>query len=308
MLKLVRNMLGMIDVKSRAGIVKWTYITKLHEIQEQFGIKLGNRLSKQHIEWEKNKIKVRYAAQTFSRSVADAIDHLREDVKHPDFKDSSATTEFIRAIDTIFDMLNSCNPHGGLAKQPLRLRNQQNWAKAFDNAVSYLLTLKDMSNQPLYYGTRKTGIVGFIIAIESIRSITIDLLTRAESPYDYVLTHQWSQDSIELWFCKIRRRGRWNNNPNALQFKYALRRVIARNCIGGGSRYGYCMQLEPATISLFRSNRRQQRNKDGMDGDVADLSHDDDTHDDIVTETSIDVVSSGNGLIYDNAVYYKVGK
>ena len=176
-----------------------------HPVQEQFGIKLGNRLSKQHIEWEKNKMKVRYAAQTFSRSVADAIDHLREDVKHPDFKDSS--TEFIRAIDTIFDMLNSRNPHGGLAKQPLRLRNQQNWAKAFDDAVSYLLTLKDVSSQPLYYGTRKTGIVGFIIAIESIRSITIDLLTRAESPYDYVLTYRWSQDSIELWFCKIRRRG-----------------------------------------------------------------------------------------------------
>ena len=45
-----------------------------------------------------------------------------------------------------------------------------------------------------------------------------------------------------------------------------------------------------------------------MDGDVADLSHDDDTHDDIVTETSIDVVSSGNGLIYDNAVYFIAGK
>ena len=239
-----------------------------HPVQEQFGIKLGNRLSKQHIEWEtENKMKVRYAAQTFSRSVADAIDHLREDVKHPDFKDSSATTEFIRAIDTIFDMLNSRNPHGGLAKQPLRLRNQQNWAKAFDDAVSYLLTLKDVSSQPLYYGTRKTGIVGFIIAIESIRSITIDLLTRAESPYDYVLTYRWSQDSIELWFCKVRREGGgWNNNPNALQFKYALRRVIARNCIGGGSRYGNCMQLEPATISLFRTNRRQQRNEWRWDG------------------------------------------
>ena len=49
------------------------------------------------------------AAQTLSRSVADAIEFADVELKHPDFADSKATVEFIRVIDRTFDILNSKN-------------------------------------------------------------------------------------------------------------------------------------------------------------------------------------------------------
>jgi hypothetical protein len=34
---------------------------------------------------------------------------------------------------------------------------------------------------------------------------------------------------VEMFFSKVRGRLDWNNNPNALQFKYALRALLLKN-------------------------------------------------------------------------------
>ncbi|XP_051804684.1 uncharacterized protein LOC127534177 [Acanthochromis polyacanthus] len=44
----------------------------------------------------------------------------------------------------------------------------------------------------------------------------------------YVLTYRFSQDHLELLFNAIRASGGWNNNPNASQFKYIFRKLMAR--------------------------------------------------------------------------------
>lgn len=67
MLKLVRNILGSEkELYTSDGVVKWIYIQKLHDIQLQEGFKLGNKLSKSHIDFAKQKMKVKLAAQTLS--------------------------------------------------------------------------------------------------------------------------------------------------------------------------------------------------------------------------------------------------
>lgn len=97
MLKLVRNCLGSEKViYSPSGPVLWEFIEKLHRLQQEEGLRAGNKLTKRHIEFEKNKMKCSLAAQTLSRSVADAIDFCREDLHLPEFQNSQATTEFIR--------------------------------------------------------------------------------------------------------------------------------------------------------------------------------------------------------------------
>ena len=52
-----------------------------------------------------------------------------------------------------------------------------------------------------------------------------------DNPFKYLLTYKFSQDHIELLFSCIRGRGGWNNNPNSLQLKYALRKMLLRNSI-----------------------------------------------------------------------------
>jgi hypothetical protein len=71
-------------------------------------------------------MKVNIAAQTLSASVADAIDFCRS-LNLKGFEDSEDTTEFIRIVDTWFDILNSRNPHGRGNKAPMKTSNRHIW-------------------------------------------------------------------------------------------------------------------------------------------------------------------------------------
>lgn len=64
-------------------------------------------------------MKVRLAAQTLRSSVAVAQQFLRDE-KIKEFEYCMATVEYIRAIDPLFDFLNSKNPYGKGFKEPLR--------------------------------------------------------------------------------------------------------------------------------------------------------------------------------------------
>ena len=61
---------------------------------------------------------VRVAAQTFSSSVADALQFLM-DSGHIEFKDAAGTIKFICIIDRLFHMFNSKNPFAKGFKRPL---------------------------------------------------------------------------------------------------------------------------------------------------------------------------------------------
>ena len=81
-------------------------------------------------------MKVKLATQVLSRSVADALDFCRDDLKLPEFQGSEATSFFLRQFDTLFDLMNSKNVLGKGYKSPLRHSNQQAWAQAFSSASS----------------------------------------------------------------------------------------------------------------------------------------------------------------------------
>ncbi|CAK8674242.1 unnamed protein product [Clavelina lepadiformis] len=78
MLKLARNALADLGIihDGEKQPIKWKHISNLHKIQQEEGLKFGNSLSVSHIEFQKHKMKVKFAAQTISSSVADAIEFL----------------------------------------------------------------------------------------------------------------------------------------------------------------------------------------------------------------------------------------
>ncbi|EFN70574.1 THAP domain-containing protein 9, partial [Camponotus floridanus] len=75
MLKLLRNTLGDYKciVNSKGQMIKWDHIVALHELQQNEGLHLGNKLRQQHIQYHKKKMNVRFAAQVCSASVANAL-------------------------------------------------------------------------------------------------------------------------------------------------------------------------------------------------------------------------------------------
>ena len=112
MLKLVRNTLAEkgILVDKDGGKILWQYLVNLQNLQNEEGLRLGNKLKKAHIQWKQQKMKVNLAAQSPSASVADAIEFCAATLKLPQFQGSEATVKFLRLFDHLFDNLNSRNP------------------------------------------------------------------------------------------------------------------------------------------------------------------------------------------------------
>ncbi|GFR99808.1 THAP domain-containing protein 9 [Elysia marginata] len=68
--------------------------------------------------------------------------------------------------------------------------------------------------------------------------------------YSFSLTYKLSQDHLETLFSKIRRKGGNNNNPNALQFNWALMALLQRNGVTESHR-GNCHSLPEVNNTLF---------------------------------------------------------
>ena len=168
--------------------------------------------------------------QLFSHSVSAAITFLRN-IKLAGFEDSKPTSVFILSMNDVFDALNSKSKFGNNTKQPISTSNFYEIEGRFHEAIVFLKCLKDTNGMLLIKGPWKTFIIGFCISAYSILTLSRTLLERGESPSDYILTYQFSQDPSEMYFSKIRSCFGWNNNPKALQFKYALRSILLKNRI-----------------------------------------------------------------------------
>jgi hypothetical protein len=107
MLKLARNLLGDYSIiKSPDGVVRWSHLANLQDVQEEAGLRLGNRLSTRHLNFHKMKMKVNLAAQTFSASVASALQCLH-DAGHSQFSDCLPTVKFIQVSFFLITNFNS---------------------------------------------------------------------------------------------------------------------------------------------------------------------------------------------------------
>ena len=248
MLKLKRNTLGDdgIEIDKDGSKICWTYLIELQKLQEKGGLRLANKLKLSHIQWWQQKMKVNLATQAFSGSVADAIDYCRDTLMLSQFKSSEATFKFIRTFDHLFHMLNSRNPCAKGFKAALRKSNKSNWKPFLDEAREYIIGLKSTLGNPMYTSRRKTGFVGFFVAIDSIQSIFSDLVEKEEAPMNYILTYKLSQGHLELFFGAIRSSGGFNNNPTAQQFTAAYKRLLLRSSIEG--RKGNCTKQDGTDI------------------------------------------------------------
>ena len=228
-------------------------------------------------------MKVKLATQVLSRSVADAIDFCRKDLKLPEFEGSEATSFFLRQFDTLFDLMNSKNVLGKGFKSPLRNSNYEAWSKAFSSGYSYIQGLRTSDGKRLIDSPRKSGFLGFLINIQSFQMIFEKLVRNG--PLDYLLTFKFSQDHIELFFCSLRSRFGSNNNPSAREFQSAYKRLLLHQEIRGSN--GNCivdkdalllpsqnvLSLNPDSDSLSTLQSKYGLKECETDHDYSILSH-----------------------------------
>eukprot|EP00794_Sanderia_malayensis_P012242 gene12242-13503_t len=168
------------------------------------------------------------------------------DSNQKQFQGSEATVKFICIIDRLFDVLNSRNPCAKGFKSALCSGNKSFWDPFLDEAFDYISKLKDATGKLMYKTRRKTGFIGFLVAIKSIRGIFAEHVEPLHAPLKYLLTYKLSQDHIELFFGAVRSAGGFNNNPTVQQFTSAHKRLLLRSSIGGGK--GNCQRQDPTAI------------------------------------------------------------
>ena len=165
MLKLARNALADLKVfiDNDGKAIKWDHISCLQKLQEDEGLKFGNKLSKSHLDFQRHKMSVKIAAQTLSSSVADALEYLIR-AGHPHFLDAIGTICFIHIVDRLFYILNSRNTFGKGYKKPLFLHDMQMWQKLIQSSTEYLINLKISTGQHLATHRGKAFVLGLIVS------------------------------------------------------------------------------------------------------------------------------------------------
>lgn len=233
MIKLIRNALASFgSVWHPDGYVDWNYIIKLEKLQSEEGLLLGTKLKKRHIEWQREKMKVKLATQALSASVADAIEYLNLDLQHPDFKNSEATVKFLRLFNNLFDIMNSKNLLSKGYKTPLQSSNEAFLSHFLEEAEIYIENLKTSpAGIPILECNRKTGFLGFLICISSVCELYKEVVKCPNPKMSFLLTYKLSQDHLEMFFSAIRSLGGYNNNPTAKQFQAAYKRLLSHHQI-----------------------------------------------------------------------------
>lgn len=217
MLKLCRNFLSNGDVlhDGQNNCIKWEHFENLERARYNKDM-VSHKINKKHIDCNRNKMNVGLAAQTLSRSVARSMKLLMDSGK-PGFRDCAGTIEYARKINDLFDILNSGHRD--------KLENNHNniFKIQFDN---YIRSLK-WGRKPVLDTRKKTGYLGFLINIVTLKSLYRDYLEN--EIIEQLPTFSLSQDPLEALFGRIRSKCGNNQNPTVEQFKSAYRKLLINN-------------------------------------------------------------------------------
>lgn len=161
MIKLVRNAFGYLKAFKHAGdseYIRWEYIESLNNLQEWEGLHLANKLRKAHLEYYKQKMKVRLATQLLSRSVSDSLEVCKNDLKLVQFRHCGSTINFIRIFNDLFDILNSKNIHQFGYKQAIHEGNCNSIFMKLEECRDYIHNLHLLNDVNILNSARKTGL------------------------------------------------------------------------------------------------------------------------------------------------------
>ena len=258
MLKLLRNTLGSSKIlfDKDGNEIKWQYIVELHKIQQQEGLHLANKLSDIHINYKKKPMNVKIAAQTLSKSVADALEFFLKRVsEYPQFEGCEATIRFIRLVNNLTDILNSRNLNHFGFKKPMCKDNYQSILAELTTAFNYIKAMKIRKGDQIISvlaHKKHTGFLGFLTAIQSVLGV-YKLYVVEKSIIWFLATYKLSQDHLELEHGVYRSLLGSNNNPTVKQYNRLVQKRQINNDIMEVTT-GNCLPLENVKILTVSSS------------------------------------------------------
>jgi hypothetical protein len=259
MIKLMRNALG--DMKEfqwpGKGKIKWSYIQKLHDLQEEHSLRLANKISDRHIHFHKHKMKVSLAVQAIaSRSVSKAL-IWAHDNEIPGFEENDVlvTAEFVELHDSLFDILNSRNPKMAGLKAAVTKDNIEAINDHFNKIRQLYNILIDSKGEKMIHSKRKCAFIGFLTCMKSVEML-YTYMESGDLDLDFFATYKFCQDHLEIFFNAVRLRNGWSFNPTPTQFRTAFRRLLvhAGKHVLGSAAANCISQDETAVMSIDRNS------------------------------------------------------
>lgn len=252
MMKLARNCVAsrkIIDGNGRT--IDWQYFELLHKTQETLGWNLGNKITKEHIQWDKKKMNVNLAAQTLSNSVATSMEFLK--CNDDRFSEVDGTAYYARIMNDIFDCQNSTGKEGATGfKEPITMENHQKFFEKFDEAIEYIRNLRIEGEDGCVFSSKsKTPFIGFYNNMLNLKRLFDDYVVTGR--LNMLIVHRLSQDFIESLFGCIRGMGGYNDNPTVQQFQAAFKKLLLHNDVVC-SKNANC--IDPGTKILSMSSLR----------------------------------------------------
>lgn len=165
MLKLIRNCLHeksvLYDIHNRK--IEWAYFEKLLSHKEKNGF-IVHKLTKAHIDFTTNKMRVNLAAEVLSRSAANCMEFLKN-AGVESFDECAGTVNFTRIINDLFDIFNTAHSdtleknNANIFKVPLTTDNGEEII-AFLGVVENYLPFLRIAGKSVLNTNRKTGFLG----------------------------------------------------------------------------------------------------------------------------------------------------
>lgn len=247
--KLVRNRWAACGVffDGDGNKIEWRFIEALYNYSCSNDFRT-HKLTKKHMQWQRNPMNVRLAVETFSESVASSIEYLM-DQHVPEFQGARPTVDFIRKMNRLFDIFNSrhCNDQN-IFKRRMCPENKRLISDFFQETTEFFKKLKvevtfykkvekkggeegkkeRIINRteilPILHTRHRVAFNGFIIDMASLMAMFEEYVENTHI-ISSIPTYNLLQDPIEMMFGRIRACGGFNNNPNIQQFMGAFRKI-----------------------------------------------------------------------------------
>ena len=221
LLKCVRNNLMKYPFKFGMYTASWKDIEKFYNNDNTLTIRTAPKLTEKHLHPNGfSKMKVKYATQVFSHTVAAAICTYVSTGKLP--PSASGTAELLSMFDSLFDCVNSSTIHS-TKKMKCAMSNATSHQGFLKEAIKFIMSIEVLDGVNIVTGRIKC-LKGWLVTLNAILQIWEHLKTMHD--FNFLLTRRLNTDPIENFFGAIRQQGGNSDSPTTIQFCRAYRKLF----------------------------------------------------------------------------------
>ena len=168
----------------------------MYRIDQKRDLRLVPKLKDAHIDpTNAQRMKVKIAAQTLSRSVSAALRTLVEDGSLE--RSALLTADFVEKINDLFDLVNSSRLRSFQHQRPITKGNSSLKIDKMDTYISWIKQWRFQKNGKIFQSMPFQN--GWVVTLSNMKHVVLNCLSDG---FSYVCTRHFNQDCLEVCLFK----------------------------------------------------------------------------------------------------------